>query len=801
MSFTRICVVSVGLCLAALTLGDLFAQQDFSAHTVNRVRYADQYIWKQSLRVPATLTAGVQASVTLSPCPWGVGGTDTWTYIHLADSTGNAEDTVIQGGTCTGGAASGSILLTPTKSHGGGLVVSSSTAGWQEASNDARYAPTDPNGTLQTGVVTAAPGEYTWTARMSVHSTLQVLNFEGSIVNCAMADTCLYLGDNSSTHFANIEVRNFRGRPMIPGGTYSMIEDNANGSRVVRATTRNAKPGNTFGHLIQIDDDQAATIDGLYTNAGTWGRCDAAFCSSAIYGPGPFKFAAGVLWVMNSDLSLQCLANGIDNYDGNTLHVENTVIQAFPEFGVRTGVPRGGYGSALGTNVYMESGGCKNPIYNNAITQSGWIVEGRGLSLYGGLPAGAALPSFKTNAPGPTEYDYFVVLHNSALNKKSAPLYVGESAVDAVKANSIAVQWPGSSFYDNVDAFDLLRVSGSNAWGSNVPYSAGNYAVATNIAAAAACTTTLCSFMDTNIPLATYTIATGYFPHIRYWPAAIFLGSNQDTTNIASGPGFYSGDSTGGINTVAPGGYNNITFTGGDVTGNSLNGGAITRVNSNVTGGDAAALLLPLANWGSGTKAVKGRINLGSSQPPRGATDLVTLVDSNAPKTNATMGNRPAYDAADAALCLDQFRGFDNSGICLRAPSSVSNYIGTVPDNVNWKERLTATQKSFAVPVVINPGSTLTVGAGSAIAQLKVFSTGPINPAAVAGSNCADQSFAAPSLTPADVIGNVTPPTSLGRVSLNAYPGSAGSVIFHFCNPGSASATPPAGSYSFLAVH
>ena len=707
---------------------------------------------------------------------------------------------MIQGGTCIGGAATGTILLTPTKSHSAGYTLSSSTAGWQEASNDARYAPTDPTGSLQTGVVTAAPGEYTWTARMSVHASNQSLSFEGTIVNCNMADTCLFLGDSSSTHFSTIEVRNFRGRAMIAGGTYPMIEDNANDSRIVRAATRMARPGASFGYLVQVDDDQAALIDGLQANLGGWGRCDAAFCSSAIYGPGPFKSAAGVLWVMNSDLTMECSGNGIDNYDGNTLHVENTVIQAFSEFGVRTGVPRGGYGSASGTNVYMEAGGCKNPLYDQ-VAQSGWIIEGRGLSLHGGIPATAALPNFKTNAPGSTEFEYFVVLHNSALNAKSAPLYAGKALVDPAKVSDIAVQWPGSSFYNNVDSYDLLRVTGANAWGRSVPYGSGNFAVASGIPAASTCTATICSLTDRNAALGTYSVQTGYFPRIRYWPGAIFLGSGQDTTNIASGPGYYEGESIQGINTIAPGGYNNIVFNTVDGTGLSLNGGSITRVNSNVTGGDPAALMLPIANTSSATKGVKGRINLGSSQPPHGDSDLLTLVDSAMNKTYATNNNRPSYDAADAALCLDQFHGFSDSGICLRAPASISNYINSVPDNVNWKERLTATQKAFAVPVVINPGSTLTVGSGSPLAQMKIFSTGRITPAAIAPQQCADQSFAAGGLTPADSIGSVTPPAGLGRVSLNAYPGTAGTVIFHFCNPTTGSAAPPVGNYSFLAVH
>jgi hypothetical protein len=52
-----------------------------------------------------------------------------------------------------------------------------------------------------------------------------------------------------------------------------------------------------------------------------------------------------------------------------------------------------------------------------------------------------------------------------------------------------------------------------------------------------------------------------------------------------------------------------------------------------------------------------------------------------------------------------------------------------------------------------------------------------------------------------DRTSNITPPSALGNVSLNAYASAAGTVLLHFCNPSSSSVTPPAGVYSFLAVH
>jgi hypothetical protein len=78
----------------------------------------------------ASLSAGVQATVTLRPCPPGVNGSDAGHYLRI--SGGTAESVLITGGTCTSGKQSGTIIFTPANSHSG-ASVSSATAGIQEA--------------------------------------------------------------------------------------------------------------------------------------------------------------------------------------------------------------------------------------------------------------------------------------------------------------------------------------------------------------------------------------------------------------------------------------------------------------------------------------------------------------------------------------------------------------------------------------------------------------------------------------------------------------------------------------------
>jgi len=58
------------------------------------------------------------------------------------------------------------------------------------------------------------------------------------------------------------------------------------------------------------------------------------------------------------------------------------------------------------------------------------------------------------------------------------------------------------------------------------------------------------------------------------------------------------------------------------------------------------------------------------------------------------------------------------------APVSITNYIGQVGDGVhaNWLERLTSKQKTFAVPVSITEGNSFTLGDGSPLSQMKLYS-------------------------------------------------------------------------------
>jgi len=162
----------------------------------------------------------------------------------------------------------------------------------------------------------------------------------------------------------------------------------------------------------------------------------------------------------------------------------------------------------------------------------------------------------------------------------------------------------------------------------------------------------------------------------------------------------------------------------------------------------------------------------------------------------------PANDKTETYIGLDNPSvATTQAKLAFGAPVSISDYIGNEGDGKGWGERLTAKQKTFAVPVVVQPGSSFTLGAGSPLSQLKIFRTEGVPKASVPAQRCLDLPAKASGLTAADQITGITPPATLGNLSLNAYAQAANGLVLHFCNPSTSAVDVPAGVYSFLAVH
>ena len=93
-----------------------------------------------------SLSSGVAATATLTPCPQGLAGTDVGHFIYISGGTGTPEAVAITGGTCTSGAGTGSVTFTPNNNHTGAWTISSATSGITEAFNTS-HAVWVPTGT------------------------------------------------------------------------------------------------------------------------------------------------------------------------------------------------------------------------------------------------------------------------------------------------------------------------------------------------------------------------------------------------------------------------------------------------------------------------------------------------------------------------------------------------------------------------------------------------------------------------------------------------------------------------------
>jgi hypothetical protein len=520
-----------------------------------------------------------------------------------------------------------------------------------------------------------------------------------------MNDTCIMLGDPSNPNlFAGIKIQGVRLSAGVSNGTWPAIVDNAQNSAISNLAAVNAaKSGDSFGYLIRVDNDQSAVIDQLNARSGSWSRCDSSFCSTAIYGPGPFSTNAGVIWVQNSALSFQCTANGIDNQNGNTLHVSNTVVEGYAQFGIRSYQVFNNPSVQL-DNVYEEVGSCAsyNPLGTGI---AGLIAEGGYAQVSGGVGPQGSLPQFATTT-GQTRYNYYVVVRSSTMGM--SPAYMAGYALTN-GSGVIKVLWNqvGTA---GVITYDVLRTTGVPDATTAVPYGTGNFGIATGVTTAN-CSNQVCSVLDdaASSPSA-YSIpsATFYSPALLLWPGSVILTNNRDYQN------------TGGL--VPTRYYAQTIPTGGFVNSDGANQpsvfaqecdpaaqeSAIWTVcqSGNAETADFPAIvgtLIQNSAFGGNAGGLKGRLIFEepalSSVP---ATHIITLADSNLSKTLATPMHRPSWDAEDSYIGYDQPNNVlpNSTQISFGSPVSISNYIHNPGDGTNWLERLTSSLKSFKVPVV-----------------------------------------------------------------------------------------------------
>ncbi len=758
--------------------------------------------------------------IHLQTCPAGVSGSEKYFYLYIA-GTGNPEVALVTGGTCAGDGKPGTLMLTTANAHGQGYTLSSATSGIQEASIAARVSFVTGNHDVnkQAGYVRVGPGEFELHAPLTLMTNHQTVDFTGSSVVCDFDADCIQVGDQTSYNAViGVTLINPRGAPTVPHGQHTFVTVwSGLQTRIINLLTMIAKCSGrscgTFGSYIKVVSDQAFLLDGLDTSGGFGMECTAASCNAVIQAPGPFHKTGGfgsggdnaaVGWLKNINLNIQCMGNGIDWQSGNGLRISDSVIQGYSQYGVRGGLAKGGYNMIVLENVYQEVGACSNPSGNIGI--AGVIAQGGKIVIRDGEPLDARIPRFSNT--GKTPYFYYLIPHSAKYGYGNA-LYMGDALTNG--SDPIALAWPDILTLTDMDILKISATYDANVDYLVGPFGTGNYAIATHLTRAAAnCNRSTCTFTDNQIMPSQYTMSAKitYFPFLSFWPGQLVLGPAGDGNSaLANSWAELS------LNELNAGGLVQVNTSGS--TGQSISmlkcmtvSGSPVWTSCLGSGAPATTIFTPpatlmsnkIGNDGGAMKNQKGRLNFLESGT--GPTHIVTLIDSLPDKTFAAQSNRASNDANDAFIgCDTKYCSGIYSGLSLGAPASLSNYIGNVGDGDHWKERLTEKQKSFAVPVVIQSGSTLTLGSGTPLSQMKIFRTSSLAGTTVAAQSCLDVKATVSGLTEGDQITGLTPPQPLGNLSLNGYASAAGIATLHFCNPTTASVAVPAGAYSFLAVH
>jgi len=813
------------------------------------IKYASDYNWRQSPASPPTLVAGSN-TIMLAPCPRGfmvntapIGAQYIPTHYVYISGAGTAETAKITRVSGFAGDASCQFSVTLANAHGSGYTIGSASGGIKEASEAAR---SQTGWGFQSGqvVIDAAGSPYKIYAPLHFESSYQTIRQAGGRLECYVAnDDCVIVGrrdsqtatqnvvlDDLMFHAANGNISNF---------SWDAIHVNAQ-STVIRnpkfdysGRSANGSPTGSFNSYVSVCDDEAFTLDGLDVYNGTGLRGDRR--GQAVYAlpEGHTRntnncYAVG--WLEHINGNLQCAGNVITWLSGNGLRVSDSVVQGFSQYGIRSGTPSGGYnGNTQLDNDYFEVGGCTNPDYVDAGAKgvaaqgmAGVITQAGQVTAHGSTGITGAMPQFSCSGKdGSTQFAYWAVANlmgTSGKNGPSAPLYLGNTSNKC--SGTLTGYFPAIRPYRAGSiTYDILRTSSKGA-DIVAPYAGGCAggsvsACGSVVVGKAAGGGAIESFTD-NVANSTagYSLQPmAFVPYLAFWPGNLVLSAATDTDPTQVPVASFVGESNliggTGIGIVSVNGnYSPSSFslagTGGAYS--LLDGatGGLGSVSVQLGGFNTATLLMRGREGAAEAANLKGRLNfIGTNLTGFHKGSIITLVDSNPDKTVATWNYRPAMDTEDVWIGSDNaaYANRKNMPLAFGAPSSISNYVNALPDGTSWKERLTAKEKTLAVPLVIKDGNTLTLGAGSALSQMKIYSTNKLPGAAVPAQSCMDLTGTAAGLSTVDEVTGVRPPAGLGNLSLNAYPKDANTVTLHFCNPSAATVNTPAGAYSFLAVH
>ncbi len=642
----------------------------------------------------------------------------------------------------------------------------------------------------------------------------------GDMVTILFTDNSAYWGDAmvtavpSSTTFQYAHSGSDIASQATPGVValaYVAILDNGMNTHLTDIAYDKVGDKGNFNNFFDLWDDESATIEHFNNNAIS--------LNHGANWTGSFVFSAGnqgrnqiapVITLRDSTITANG-SNGVTVYNCNGLYVENTVLQATGPWQVYASNSTGNYQGAYLKNIYSESSAAANPVSPAHSPFAGTGVSGliAGPTSAAGTFAIAGVGGvqgwFASGGSGSTHYSYFIVANDTTAGSHTSPMQVLN--YNSTGSDSIPVRWPRVANAADTITYDVIRTTTPGGTGAAYP-SHGNCNGGTATACGYVahnlpqCAGLVCNYTDSgSVVSQPYTIPPGtYAGNLIFWPGSI-VSVNQSVAVDIEHPNVVGV----GLNNSPLQVANRCTDYGQTSPGGYTACAASVTTANNSVPNQTATLMTDGGSAGGGQTVSKGRLNFGTSpwaalQPHH----IITLVDSQPGLTRGTIGYRPPASASDVWIGTDvPMSGVNlNLGqLAFGAPVSITHYIDATGDggHSNWLERLTLKQKTFAVPVKITEGNSFSLGGGTPLTQIKVYSV-TIPASHVPAQSCIDVVGKVAGLTKSDQITGITPPQEFGNLSLNAYAAGADAILFHFCNPSGAEAIAPPGTYSFLAM-
>lgn len=267
-------------------------------------------------------------TITLSPVPAGVNGTDQNHYVYISGGSGTAEAVKITGGSAVSGAPTGTLIVNCANTHSGAWTIKSATAGIQEAVNI--LAPTG-------GIIVVPVGTH------NIYATITLSGlFRMRIMGAGVGGAILAAQFTAGDLFAYIGTTNVNGYNFSLTG-FSMTATTPNTLTFVHLT------GAWYVYCSQNFMSGAATSFKIDMNAGN---------------------NAGAIYIFQNQIYVPASGTGISVNGGQDLYVSGNIILG------------GGSGTAvLLTNVVAGIKLISNDFFQTAIglqinPGSGQIVSG-----------------------------------------------------------------------------------------------------------------------------------------------------------------------------------------------------------------------------------------------------------------------------------------------------------------------------------------------------------------------------------------------------------------------------------------